>query len=212
VVSGALFPSGSARRTKRAVLLTVAVVVAAVAVCGGGSVLAANMLGLVGCEPKPAYVSEVQDDVRRVTALFPAIAFPRPSGSASGSGSPAPGASDGSAGAGQMPSPSPSASAVSGITTAHYQFRDARRHTCPEISTVLTIYEGLAELTPARADALTAEYRFTPAEAPSVPDDLQRFAPANAAWQRSDGLDKAANAKVWFDAGSRTAFFTYLTD
>jgi hypothetical protein len=200
------------------VLLTVAVLVAAVAVCGGGSVLVANMLGLVGCEPKPAYVSEVQDDVRRVTALFPAIAFPQPTGSAGaasgspGSSSPTPGASDGNAGAGQRPSASPSASAVSGIITAHYQFRDARRHTCPEISTVLTIYDGLAELTPARAEALKTEYRFTPAEAPSVPDDLQRFAPANAAWQRSDGLDKAATAKVWFDAASRTAFFTYLTD
>jgi hypothetical protein len=203
-VSGALFPPGSARRTKRAVILTVAVLVVAVAVCGGGSVLAANLLGLVGCEPKPAYVSEVQDDVRRVSALFPALAVAKPSAGPSG-GSSGPG--DGSASA------RPSASQVpSGIVTVHYQFRDARKHTCPEISPVLTIYDGFAELTPARADALKTEYQFGPGDAPSVPNDLQKFAPANAAWQRSDALDKAANGKVWFDAASRTAFFTYLTN
>lgn len=213
-VSGALFPPGSARRTKRAVLLTVAVIVVAVAVCGGGSVLAANMLGLVGCEPKPAYVSEVQDDARRVTALFPALAFPRPSAGPSGSasGSPAPNASDGSGRASSSAGPSPSASAVSGITTAHYQFRDARKHTCPEISPVLTIYEGLAQLDPARADALKAEYTFTSGEAPTVPADLQQFVPANANWQRSDDLDKLSGAKIWYDAASRTAFFNRLTD
>jgi hypothetical protein len=209
-VSGAaLFPPGSARRTKRAVLLTVAVLVLATVLCGGGAVLAANMLGLTGCEPRPPYVSAVQEDARRVGSLLPVLA----------SGLPAGGGPSGSATAGGSSvapsngSASPSAgAAASGIATVHYHFRDSAPHTCPQIAAIGTIYEGFAELTPERAEALRTGLQWTSADAPEVPKDLQRFAPAGAAWQASADLDKATGAKIWFDAASRTAFFSLRGD
>lgn len=216
-VSGALFPPGSARRTKRAVLLTVAVLLVATVICGGGAVLVANMLGLTGCEPRPPYVSAVQDDARRVSSLFPALASapvqsagpgtsasPGTSGPGT-SGSASPGPSDGGA--------SPSASAgPSGVAAVHYHFRDSAPHTCPQVATIGTVYEGFAQLTPERAEALRAGLQWTPADAPDVPGDLTQFAPAGAAWQRSADLDKAAGARIWFDPASRTAFFSLRTD
>jgi hypothetical protein len=189
------------------VLLTVAVLLLATVICGGGAVLAANLLGLTGCEPRPPYVSTVQEDVRRVGSLLPALGSGNPAGAASGS----PGASAGaSAGPGDG-SASPGAG-PDGVAAVHYHFRDSVPHTCPQIATLGTVYEGFAQLTPERAEALRG-LRWTPADAPDVPNDLQQFAPANAAWQRSADLDKAAGAKIWYDQASRTAFFSlYATD
>ncbi|GIJ53815.1 hypothetical protein Vau01_013310 [Virgisporangium aurantiacum] len=206
-VSGALFPPGTARRTKRAVLLTVAVLLLATVICGGGAVLAANLLGLTGCEPRPPYVSAVQEDVRRVGSLIPALGNGNPSGAASGSASASASGSPSASGAPGDGSASPSAG-PSGVVAVHYHFRDSVPHTCPQIATLGTVYEGFAQLTPERAEALRG-LRWTPADAPDVPDDLQQFAPANAAWQRSADLDTATGAKVWYDQASRTAFFSY---
>lgn len=202
-VSGALFPPGSARRTKRAVLLTAAVLLLATVICGGGAVLAANLLGLTGCEPRPPYVSTVQEDVRRVGSLIPALGNGNPSASGSPSASASGGPGDGSA--------SPSAG-PGGVAAVHYHFRDSVPHTCPQIATLGTVYEGFAQFTPERAEALRG-LQWAPADAPAVPDDLKQFAPANAAWQRSADLDRATGAKVWYDQPSRTAFFSYyVTD
>jgi hypothetical protein len=100
---------------------------------------------------------------------------------------------------------------ANGIATVHYHFRDSVPHTCPQIAVIGTIYEGFAVLTPERAETLRGGLAWAPADAPDVPDDLRQFAPANAAWQQSADLDRAAGAKIWFDAASRTAFFSYLT-
>lgn len=205
-MSGALFPPGSARRTKRAVLLTVAVLLLATVICGGGALLAANLLGLTGCEPKPPYVSAVQDDARRVSSLLPALA----SGDPTGTGSDGPGGSAGPSGSASNGAASPSA-APSGIATVHYHFRDSAPHTCPEIAVIGTVHEGFAQLTPERAEALRG-LQWTPAGAPAVPDDLQQFAPANAAWQQSADLDKATRATILYDPASRTVYFSIRTD
>lgn len=217
-MSGALFPPGSARRTKRAVLLTVAVLVVATVICGGGAVLAANLFGLTGCEPRPPYVSAVQEDARRVGSLLPALASGNPAGAAGGGTSGSPGASasgvlTGSASGGPSDrSASASAGAApSGIAAVHYHFRDSAPHTCPQIAAIGTVYEGFAQLTPERAEALRG-LTWTSVGAPEVTADLQQFAPANAAWQQSADLDKATGAKIWFDAASRTAFFSLRTD
>lgn len=183
-------------------LLTVAVLLVATVICGGGAVLAANLLGLTGCEPRPPYVSAVQEDARRVGSLFPALAS-GPVG-AQPSGSPSASAGDGS--------PSPSASGgPSGIAAVHYQFSDSAPHTCPQIASIGTLYQGFAQLTPERA-AVLGTLPFTAGDAPDVPSDLSQFAPANAAWQRNADLDKATGAKIWYDKASRTVYFRYLTD
>jgi hypothetical protein len=201
------------------VLLTVAVLLLATVICGGGAVLAANLLGLTGCEPRPPYVSAVQEDAKRVGNLLPMLSAGNPVGASGGpaphpseGGSSSPASSDGSASPGASGSPSASASAVpSGIAAVHYHFRDSVPHTCPQIAAIGTVYEGFAQLTPERAEALK-KLRWEPADAPDVPNDLQQFVPANAAWQRNFDLDRATAAKVWYDQASRTAFFSYRTD
>jgi hypothetical protein len=100
--------------------------------------------------------------------------------------------------------------ALGQVTAAHYRFRDARPRVCPEVGPMTTYYEGFATLAPDRAAALRTGYRWTPARAPDVPDELEEHAPVDAAWQRSAQLDTESRAEIWFDHGSGTVYFSYL--
>jgi hypothetical protein len=142
-----------AQRRNRAILLLGLTLGLAILVCAGGSLLVVRLSDVAGCEPRPAAVGPVQDDVKKITVVIPDLALPpaprAPSGSAASAPDSAP-PSDGT----------PSADAVvNGIVSVHYRWRESRPTTCPDLGGPIgTYYEGFAVLTPAQATALRTSY------------------------------------------------------
>jgi hypothetical protein len=190
-----------AQRRNRAILLTVLTLAVAVAVCGGGYVLTLRLSDLAGCEPRPAAVGPVQDDVAKIVAVIPDLAWP-----------PAPSASAGPSGATSASNGTPPASAsADGIASVHYRWRESRPRTCPDIGGPIgTYYEGFAVLAPAQARALRASYAWEPGAAPDVPAELAQYAPPGAAWQRTADLYRGSRSAIWLDQNSDTAYFSFL--
>jgi hypothetical protein len=89
------------------------------------------------------------------------------------------------------------------IQQVHWQEREARARSCPEIGPMDYIMDGFAVLTAERAQALPAT---TAAAPPDVPDDLRPFAPADPDWRTVDGTD------LLLDRASATVYFTHITD
>jgi hypothetical protein len=91
------------------------------------------------------------------------------------------------------------------VRAAHWQVRDARPRTCPDLGPMDYVYDGL--VVPA---ADPAGFVFTPAAAPAIPPGLTELAPPGAAWQVSAAFDSAMGGKFWFDPGSHTLYFHLL--
>jgi hypothetical protein len=100
--------------------------------------------------------------------------------------------------------------ALGEVTRAHWRWREARPHTCPELGPMDLFYEGFAALPPDRAAAVQAEHPWEPAGAPEVPAELAGYAPPGPAWRRSAAFDTATRATIWLDPGSGTVYFSYL--
>jgi hypothetical protein len=94
---------------------------------------------------------------------------------------------------------------VGELRAVHWQVRDARPRTCPDLGPMDYVYDGLAV---PRTDPVG--YAFTPAAAPAIPPGLAELAPGAAAWQTSAAFDAAMGGKFWFDPGSRTFYFHLL--
>jgi hypothetical protein len=92
------------------------------------------------------------------------------------------------------------------VRTVHWQIRDARPRTCPDLGPMDYVYDGL--VVPA-ADPV-AGFAFAPAGAPAIPPGLAELAPPGAAWQVSGAFDTAMGGKFWFDPGSHTLYFHLL--
>jgi hypothetical protein len=91
------------------------------------------------------------------------------------------------------------------VRAAHWQVRDARPRTCPDLGPMDYVYDGL--VVPA-ADPVG--YAFTPAAAPAIPPGLAELAPPGAAWQTSAAFDAAMAGTFWFDPGAHTLYFHLL--
>jgi hypothetical protein len=91
------------------------------------------------------------------------------------------------------------------VRAAHWQIRDARPRTCPDLGPMDYLYDGL--VVPA-ADPVG--FVFTPAAAPAIPPGLAELAPSGASWQTSAAFDAATGAKFWWDPASHTLYFHVL--
>jgi hypothetical protein len=182
-----------AQRRNRAILLLGLTLTAAILVCAVGSLLVVRLSDVAGCEPRPAAIGPVQDDVAKITVVIPDLALPpAPSGAASSS-------------------PDGVTTSATGIVSVHYRWRESRPTTCPDFGgPVGTYYEGFAVLTPAQAAALRASYPWEPGAAPDVPAELSQYAPPGAAWQRTADLYRGSRSAIWLDRNSDTAYFSYL--
>jgi hypothetical protein len=91
------------------------------------------------------------------------------------------------------------------VRTVHWQIRDARPRTCPDLGPMDYVYDGL--VVPAADPAGSI---FTPSAAPAIPPGLAELAPPGARWQVSGAYDAAIGGKFWFDPGSHTLYFHVL--
>jgi hypothetical protein len=99
------------------------------------------------------------------------------------------------------------------VASAHWQAREARPRTCPEFGPMDYVYSGFVELVPATLAAYRRAHTWTSADAPDVPEDLRKFAPAAPSWQHSATFDQAiAGAAPVFrlDSASGTLYFNAI--
>ncbi|GAA2630753.1 hypothetical protein GCM10010399_73420 [Dactylosporangium fulvum] len=89
------------------------------------------------------------------------------------------------------------------IVSVHWQEREARARSCPEIGPMDYVMTGFAVVTAERAAALAAE-PAKPGTAPDVGTDLQPFAPPDPAWLEIDNA-------LLLDKASATVYFTRTT-
>jgi len=93
------------------------------------------------------------------------------------------------------------------IQAVHWQEREARARSCPEVGPMDYIMTGFATLLPERAAALTPSASLPVSAAPvlDIPDDLRSFAPNDPTWLvLRDGL--------LLDMASATAYFIHRTN
>jgi hypothetical protein len=100
--------------------------------------------------------------------------------------------------------------ALGTVSGAHWRWREARAHTCPDIGPTDLFYEGFAALATARGRELLAAHRWEPTAAPDIPPELAQHAPPGPAWHRSPTFDAEARASIWLDPTTATVFFRYL--
>jgi hypothetical protein len=193
-------PRTPAQRRNRAILLLALTLGLAILVCAGGSLLAVRFSDIAGCEPRPAAVGPVQDDVAKIAVVIPDLGQP-----------PASAGPSGAAGSETDSVTASATGAVSGIVSVHYRWRESRPTTCPDLGGPIgTYYEGFAVLTPAQAGALRTSYVWEPAAAPDVPAELSQYAPPAPAWQRTADLYRGSRSVIWLDRNSDTAYFSFL--
>jgi hypothetical protein len=95
----------------------------------------------------------------------------------------------------------------------HWQSREARPRTCPDIGPMDYFYEGLVVLRPDAATTYRTAYQWTPA-APDIQPALRQYAPVNADWRQSRAFhDSVAgpgdlSSRFFLDVGSATVYFT----
>ncbi|GAA0709876.1 hypothetical protein Drose_02835 [Dactylosporangium roseum] len=95
--------------------------------------------------------------------------------------------------------------ALKPIVSVHWQEREARARSCPEIGPMDYVMTGLAVVTPERAAALaSAPAGQSAAPVPDVPDDLRPYAPPAPNWIAIDG-------GLLLDQASATVYFTHTT-
>ena len=100
------------------------------------------------------------------------------------------------------------------LTAVHWQEREARPRTCPEIGPMDYILTGFAVLAPETATDYRQRYTWTAATPPDVPADLRAFAPASPQWTFSDDFDRdiaGVTPMFHFDRASGTLYFTRTT-
>jgi hypothetical protein len=88
------------------------------------------------------------------------------------------------------------------VRGVHWQVRDARPRTCPDLAPMSRVYDGLLSLA-----ADPTGYGWRPATPPPIPPGLAELAPSGARWQTSADLDAATGARFWLDPGSHTLYF-----
>jgi hypothetical protein len=94
---------------------------------------------------------------------------------------------------------------------AHWQTREARPRTCPDIGPMDYIKEGVVTLRAETAAGYRTGYAWTPAT-PQIPATLAVFAPAGARWVHSHELDTAIGPGTFYaDAGGAALYFVYHT-
>jgi hypothetical protein len=91
------------------------------------------------------------------------------------------------------------------VRAVHWQIRNARPRTCPDLGPMDYVYDGL--VVPA-ADPVG--FVFAPAPAPAIPPGLAELSPPGATWQVSTAFDSAMGAKFWREPGSHTLYFHVL--
>jgi hypothetical protein len=100
------------------------------------------------------------------------------------------------------------------VRAVHWQSREARPRTCPEVGPMDYFYEGVVELRP---EAVDRSYRWM-ASTPDLMPALRQYAPPNPAWQQShefhDAVAGAADTSSFFyvDLDSATMYFITGTD
>jgi hypothetical protein len=88
------------------------------------------------------------------------------------------------------------------IQSVHWQVREARPRSCPEIGPMDYVTDGLAVLTPAQVAALPAVAGTAPPL--DIPDDLRPFTPPGPQW-------RSIGAELWLDPPSATVYFRHVT-
>jgi hypothetical protein len=97
------------------------------------------------------------------------------------------------------------------IEQAHWQSRQARPRTCPDIGPMDYITEGLVTLEPQTAAGYRRDHSWTPAT-PEIPAALAASVPAGARWTHSQDFDAAMGTGTFYaDAGSATLYFVHHT-
>jgi hypothetical protein len=91
------------------------------------------------------------------------------------------------------------------VRAVHWQIRDARPRTCPDLGPMDYVYDGL--VVPA---ADPSGFVLAPAAAPAIPPGLAELAPRSASWQTGAAFDAAMGGSFWFDPGSHTLYFHVL--
>jgi hypothetical protein len=102
---------------------------------------------------------------------------------------------------------------LTGVQAVHWQSRESRPRTCPDIGPMDYFYEGLVVMRPDAAVTYRTGYGWAPA-APDIRPALRQYAPGNADWRQSrgfhDAVAGAADVSSYFfvDLGSGTVYFT----
>jgi hypothetical protein len=100
--------------------------------------------------------------------------------------------------------------ALGAVSRAHWRWREARAHTCPDIGPTDVYYEGFATLTPDQVTTIQAAHPWEATAPPDVPTELAQHAPPTPTWHRSTGFDAEARAAIWLDPATATVYFRYL--
>jgi hypothetical protein len=99
--------------------------------------------------------------------------------------------------------------ALGPVTGAHWQSREARPRTCPDIGPMDYVYEGIVTLA---APIDRSRYVWQPASL-SIAAALSAYAPPNAQWRESRDFNDAIapSARFYLDDGSDTVYFVSTT-
>jgi len=94
---------------------------------------------------------------------------------------------------------------------AHWQTREARPRTCPDIGPMDYVKEGVVTLLPETAQQYREGYLWS-FETPEIPPALAGFAPAGARWSHSQQFDAMiGTGRFYVDPVSPALFFVHHT-
>jgi len=99
------------------------------------------------------------------------------------------------------------------IQTAHWQTREVRPRTCPDIGPMDYIHEGAVGLPAEAVTGYRGAYAWQPAT-PEIQPALRPYVPAAAAWTGSPAFDAAIGAgdtRFFLDAASGTLYYVLRT-
>ena len=91
------------------------------------------------------------------------------------------------------------------VREVHWQVREARPRTCPDLGPMDYLFDGLVSLA-----ADPAGYTWQPTAAPAIPKGLVELAPRAVAWQVSTDFDAAMGGSFHLDPDSHTLYFHVL--
>jgi hypothetical protein len=94
---------------------------------------------------------------------------------------------------------------LTGVTTVHWQDREAVPRTCPQAAPMRFITTGLIVVAPSAFQG----YGWEPAKSPDIPPDLLPYAPRSPQWTASRDFNAAMGGAFELDAASATLFFTH---
>ncbi len=93
---------------------------------------------------------------------------------------------------------------------AHWQIREARPRTCPDIGPMDLVTEGSVTLGAQTAAVYRGGYPWAPVASLEIPAALREFVPAGASWVHSREFDAAIGpGRFYADTGSATLYFVH---